>query len=276
MTKKQPSKIERALEQYGLTEKQALDLFKSSTGKPSKTHKYKGHGPTSTVRYIAISDAHIGHKSFDEQLFLEAVKRANKEKVDFVVDPGDHLEGMSGRPGHVYELDQVGYNAQLGRAVELYNQFNVPIFGIDGNHDQWFKQKHDMGVVVGEDLEKRVKNYTHLGEWEGRLDLGKGVDILLFHANDGTAYATSYKLQKLIESFTGGEKPSIVHSGHYHKSMYAFIRNVHGFETGTICGQSQFMRGKKIPAHKGYWDVTVKFNTAGIHEITPKFIPAYD
>ena len=82
--------------------------------------------------------------------------------------------------------------------------------------------------------------------------------------------------EKLIESFTGGEKPHIVHSGHYHKAMYAFIRNVHGFETGTLCGQSQFMRGKKVPAHKGYWDIEIKYNRDGIQSIKPEFIPAYD
>lgn len=262
------------MEKQGLTEKDVLGLLRSSQAKPSQKQRLRTG--TNTARMIVISDSHIGHEQFDEPLFMEAVKRANKEKVDFVLHPGDHTEGMSNRPGHVYELDLIGYNEQMNKVCQLYDQFNVPMFGIDGNHDQWFKQKSDIGAVVGEDIDRRVKNYTHLGEWEGRVDLGQGIEILLFHGNDGTAYATSYKLQKLIESFTGGEKPAAVFSGHYHKAMYAFIRNVHGFESGTLCGQSQFMRGKKIPAHKGFWDVTMKYNKKGIQELTPKFIPAYD
>lgn len=164
------------------------------------------------------------------------VKEVKKEKPDFIIHPGDHLEGMSGRPGHIYELSEVGFQQQIKKAADLYSQFgNVPMYGIDGNHDQWYFNKGDKGVVVGEELERRLKNYTHLGQDEGDLEITPKVRIKLFHPNDGSAYATSYKLQKLIESFTGGEKPEIVHQGHYHKALYMFLRNIHGFESGTMC-----------------------------------------
>jgi predicted phosphodiesterase len=267
------SKLEKLIERQGLTEAEVIAAIKSGQAKPRRARTLPM--AKDWFDYGYMSDTHIGHEKFDEALFYRAIEHFVKREVDFIVHPGDHTEGMSGRPGHIYELAQVGYNAQMQKVVELYSQLPVPMFGIDGNHDQWFKQKNDAGAIVGEDLERQLENYTHLGEWEGDLMVGN-IWIKLFHANDGTAYANSYKLQKLVESFTGGEKPHILHSGHYHKALYQFTRNIHAFESGTLCGQSQFMRGKKLPAHKGYGIVRVGVDKNTIAELTHTFFPAYD
>lgn len=270
------NKLEKLLEQQGITEAEAIAVIKGARNRPSVAVKVNP-GRTNHVKYLYISDEHIGHKEFREDLFMNAVKYAKREKVDFIVNPGDHLEGMSHRPGHIYELAKIGFNNQITYAAELYNMFGgIPHYGIDGNHDQWYFKPQNAGVIVGKELEARVKGYTHLGQDEGTIDVGTGLRIRLFHPNDGTAYATSYKLQKLIESFSGGDKPNIVHEGHYHKAMYMFSRNVHGFESGTLCGQTSFMRGKKIPAHMGFGIVDVKYNATGVVELDHKFIPHYD
>ena len=231
---------------------------------------------SNSFTFGCFSDPHIGQKKFSPELFDYMVRYFKKAKVDFILNPGDHLEGMSGRPGHVYELAQIGFDQQFKYALELYKQLDeFKHYGIDGNHDQWYYKKNDNGVVVGAELEKNLKNYHHLGQDEGWLTI-KGIKIMLYHGGDGTAYATSYKLQKLIESFSGGEKPHIVLSGHYHKAMYMFSRGVHGFECGTLCGQTQFMKGKKIPAHMGFWVVKVTANKNGVERIVPEFIPWYE
>lgn len=223
---------------------------------------------------LVISDTHIGQKKFHYPLWEEVVRRSRE--VDIVLHPGDHLEGMSGRPGHVYELNQIGYAQQKAECIRLYKQIEKPIYGIDGNHDQWFKQRGDAGAIVGEDLDAALPHYHHLGEWEGDLE-HNGVRIKLFHSGDGTAYAHSYKLQKLVESFTSGEKPHLVLSGHYHKALYQCSRNVHGFECGTICGQTRWMRAKKIQAHLGFWVLEVTPSIGGgIYSIKQEFIPGFE
>ena len=55
-----------------------------------------------------------------------------------------------------------------------------------------------------------------------------------------------------------------------------FSRNVHGFEAGTFCGQSWFMRGKKLPAHKGFWMVEANTGKRGIEKLKSTFFPGYD
>jgi predicted phosphodiesterase len=261
----------KALEMTPHELKALLKSIKSEP--PKKLVRMPISGKSFSFGYF--SDAHIGQKEFRDDLFDYMVRFFHGEKPDFILNPGDHLEGMSGRPGHVYELAQIGFRAQFEKAVELYSRLSdFPHYGIDGNHDQWFYKKGDMGIVVGRELERAVPNYHHLGQDEGDIVVS-GIRIKLFHAGDGTAYATSYKLQKLIESFMGGDKPNIVLSGHYHKALYMFSRGVHGFECGTLCGQTSWMRGKKIPAHMGFGIVRVTHNKTGVERLTHEFVPWY-
>ena len=273
-----PGKLEKVLEEHNLSQKDLKAILKSTSRKPQE-------GLTLDIpdKYVKIgyfSDPHIGHNRCREDGFELMSRVFEKEGVQFILCPGDHLEGMSGRPGHIYELDQLGFTAQANKAVELYDALGLPIFGIDGNHDGWYQDKGNAGIIVGEDLENRVKNYTHLGQDEGDLILKakgkKPVVIKLFHGRDGTAYADSYKIQKLIESFTGGEKPNVVLSGHYHKSLFLARRNVFGFECGTLCGQSRFMRGKKLQAHQGFGIIDLYVGDEGVDRLKHEWIQLYE
>lgn len=271
-----PQQFAKAIDKMGLTEQEAIDALRSLKGgrRPIDTTKVTISKESFSFGYL--SDAHIGHKKFDPQLFAYMVKFFQREKPDFILNPGDHLEGMSGRPGHVYELAQVGLSQQLKYAVQLYGQLdNFDHYGIDGNHDQWFFKKNDNGVIVGEELQKSLTKYHNLGQDEGTLEIN-GIRILLYHGGDGTAYATSYKLQKLIESLSGGTKPHIILSGHYHKALYMFSRGVHGLECGTLCGQTGWMKGKKIPAHMGFGLVRVFFNHRGVERFVHEFVPWFE
>ena len=61
----------------------------------------------------------------------------------------------------------------------------------------------------------------------------------------------SYKPQKIIEGFEGGEKPAALLIGHYHKISYQVTRNVHAIQCGTTQDQTPFMRKKGLQAHVG-------------------------
>lgn len=270
------SRVNTTAKTLGLSDEEAVAILKSAAKGTKRQRTRKVPIRKKSFKFGVMSDAHIGHSKFHDGLFDYMARYMKEENVDFIIDPGDHLEGMSGRPGHVYELSETGFNQQFEKCLRLYGKLDwCPIYGIDGNHDQWYYKKNNGGIIVGAELERELENYHHLGQDEGDIEV-QGVKIKLFHPGDGTAYATSYKLQKLIESFSGGEKPHIVLEGHYHKAMYMFCRGVHGFECGTLCGQSQFMRGKKIPAHMGFWIITVVPNKNGVERIVPEFIPWHE
>jgi hypothetical protein len=219
----------------------------------------------------------MGEKHFHEDLWRAMLRHFRHENIKNVYCVGDNLEGMSGRPGHIYELAHIGATAQLDYATRMFHLAqDLQFYIIDGNHDQWFKEKGNIGLVAGAELAKANPNVHFLGEWEAHIQLADNVDMLMFHANDGTAYADSYKLQKLIESLEGGKKPAIILSGHYHKQIAIFRRNVFGFECGTLCGQTRFMRGKKLQAHKGFGIIEVWTGSRGVERLKHEFVPYYD
>lgn len=126
--------IDKALGKLGLTEEEAVDVLKSlkKRRRPINTPQITISGDSFSFGYF--SDSHIGSKYFNPELFAYMVKFFQREKPDFILNSGDHLEGMSGRPGHVYELSQIGLSQQLKYAVELYKQLEpIPHYGIDGN-----------------------------------------------------------------------------------------------------------------------------------------------
>lgn len=119
--------------------------------------------------------------------------------------------------------------------------------------------------------------------YNGRVYCCQVPNELIYVRSNGRAfwshnsYAISYCLQKLIESFQGGEKPSIVISGHYHKAGVFYPREVHSVLAGCVCDQSRFMRKKKLQAHVGYYIIKLKQHEDGtITEFTATFKPFYD
>lgn len=238
--------------------------------------QYKHHYGGGRFRFCSPNDPHIGSKQFKPEIWDKARKYSEKTGCEAVYCAGDLIEGMSGRDGHVYELTHVGVSAQMQYAAELINQWKLPFYAIMGNHDEWASSKMNMGVNVGSELESKCKNFKCLGNMEADVELKKGVVMKLFHPNGGSAYAPGYKLMKLAESFSGGEKPNIVIQGHYHKALYMFSRNIHLFEGGTLQGQSKFMRGKSLAAHVGFWIIDVYFGPQGIQRLGAEFHPSYD
>jgi predicted phosphodiesterase len=259
-----------------LTDEELKIIKRQLRGTAPIDKKYKHHYGGKKVRIGVISDTHIGSKSFKPELMDKARQYMLYNSCEAVYHAGDIIEGMSGRDGHIYELTHLGVSAQLQYAADLINQWEIPFYAILGNHDEWASNKMNMGVNVGSELESKCKGFKCLGGMEADVELKKGVVMKLFHPNGGSAYAPGYKLMKLAESFSGGEKPNMVFQGHYHKSLYMFSRNIHLFEAGTLQGQSLFMRGKSLASHLGFWVVDVYFGPHGVERITNEFHPKYD
>jgi len=273
--KKEAQKILKSVEKRSLSSSELERVLKSvENAAPRQVQSFSDYFENHT-RIGVFSDCHIGAKEFDEPFFRHMVKTMRRAKVKRVYQVGDILEGMSHRAGHIYELSEIGFTKQFEKAERLFKLFDCPVFGIDGNHDEWYQKAQNVGVVVGKELEKNVPNYHHLGQMEANVKLRKNISMKLFHPNDGTAYAISYKMQKMMESFTGGEKPEILLQGHYHKALYMFNRNIHGLDCGTMCGQTRWMRGRKIPAHKSFWIVDIKMGRGGIGAFSPTLHPGY-
>jgi predicted phosphodiesterase len=255
--------------------RQELKTIVAATGSTAVKPKLK-HIPYETgyAKFLVLSDTHIGHSKFREDWWHHAIDRGVEEDCQFVLHIGDILEGMSNRPGHVYELDAIGFEAQFAKAKKLFGDCPLTIRGITGNHDGWYSGKADQGTDVGLRLAEALPNFEYLGADEADIEV-ENVRIKLWHGNDGSSYALSYRGQKIVESLDGGDKPHILITGHDHKSLFFLTRNVHVLGAGTLCEQTRFMRGKKLAAHRGYWIVEMWSNEHGLVRIRPEWVNFY-
>lgn len=263
------------LEKVGGLRDHEIEVILRSLKKPDNGRPKHYEWGTESVKFIACGDTHWGHKQSSPDFWWRLCDMAAKENVSSILHAGDILEGMSGRPGHVYELDAIGFDAQVELAASYIKQAPCHIKAIDGNHDAWFQEKGDIGIIVGKQLERMLPGqFIHLGQDEATITVN-GLKIMLWHGRDGSSYAFSYRLQKFIEGLSGGEKPHILLSGHAHKSVQMEVRNVAAFEVGTGCFQTKFMRGKKLASHVGFWIIEAFPNENGLERIKTEWVPFY-
>jgi len=226
------------------------------------------------IKIGLFGDTHIGSIYFDETMYFRAIEEFEKEKCDIVLHTGDITEGMSNRPGHIYELDDLGYTAQKDHAIRLLNDIHTDFYTVSGNHDRWFIKSNGADILA--DIAENVPKMHYLGHDEGNLSLGGRADIKIWHGEDGSSYAHSYRIQKVVEAFTGGEKPSILVLGHVHKSIYVYERHIHCISAGCIQRQSKWMRGKRLPAHTGFWILEATINKNGVAKLQNTWYPFYN
>ena len=226
------------------------------------------------IKIGVITDTHIGHQKFSKERLMQAFDEFRKERVDFITHSGDVTEGMSHRPGHIYELTHLGYEAQKEYAISLFGQWtDSDIYAIDGNHDRWYIKSN--GALIVKDIDRALDNFHFIGHDEGDISLKGLATLKLWHGEDGNSYALSYRLQKIIESLSGGEKPSALIAGHTHKMVYIFERMVHTMSAGSICAQTPWMRGKRISSHTGFCIIDIWVGAQGITKFSNCFYPFY-
>jgi predicted phosphodiesterase len=274
-------KLEKIVQEMGLTPQQAAKVLKASqVDEPQRGVQKKLPYNSKRVRVGVLSDLHLGHKQYMPNVLEHAAKNFKRQKVDFVMIPGDILEGMSGREGHIYELSHIGASAQLDYGVEQLSQIEQPIFAITAtnSHDGWYNSKNNAGFHIGPELERRLgkDKFNFLGYDEADLILDSGLTLRIVHPGDGTAYAISYKMQKYLNALSGGKKPHVVFQGHYHKWNAMFYRGVHAFDAGTLCGQTIFMKKKQTPAHVCYSVHDIWGNERGVDRIRTELVPFYE
>lgn len=240
---------------------------------PSK-HKRVWDG-TTEIKIAIIGDTHLGSKYTQFTHLNNFYDICETEGVKDVYHAGDVTDGIKMRPGHEYELYAVSTDDMLHDVVANYpKRDGITTHFITGNHDASI-YKH-VGFDIGSAIHNKRMDMDYLGRDCAVIKLTKKCTLELRHPWDGTAYALSYKPQKMIEAMESDSKPNILAIGHYHKAEYLFYRNVHAIQTGCFEGQTPFTRGKGIAVNLGGWIITIKVAKDGsIKSITPQFIPYY-
>lgn len=227
------------------------------------------------IRFGLIGDTQMGSKYTQISYLDEFYKICTLQGINHIYHTGDITDGLKMRPGHEYELYCTSADELKDDVIKNYPKYNsITTHFITGNHDaSLYKQ---IGYDIGQSISNERPDMNYLGRDCAVVHLTPNCTLELRHPWDGTAYAISYKPQKMIEAMESDSKPNILAIGHYHKAEYIFHRNVHCFQTGCFQGQTPFTRGKGISVHLGGWIITIHVDKNGyIQAISPMFIPFY-
>jgi hypothetical protein len=206
-----------------------------------------------------------------------------EEGIEIVYNTGNWIDGEARFNKH--DLNVHGFNRQLDYWIKNYPQRKgiVTHYITGDDHEGWYTQRD--GINVGETSQLLATrsgrdDLKYIGHMEADIILpapqGQTV-IRVQHPGGGSAYAISYTAQKIVESFSGGEKPDILLIGHYHKAEYCYTRGVHVVQTACTQDQSPFMRKKRLAAHLGGWIIEVKTDDSGaVTRFKQEFFPFYD
>ena len=237
-------------------------------------HDSKWDG-TTVLKFAIMGDTQLGSKYTQLTYLHEFYDLCAKEGVKDVYHTGDLTEGLKMRTGHEYEVYTISADEMREDVIKNYpKRDGITTHFITGNHDASI-YKH-IGYDIGQAIATRRPDMNYLGRDCATINLTPNCTLEIRHPWDGTAYALSYKMQKMIEAMESDTKPNILAVGHYHKAEYLFYRNVHALQTACFQGQTPFTRGKGISVHVGGWIVTIRVDKDGtIQGFAPEFVPFY-
>lgn len=225
------------------------------------------------VKIGFCTDTHIGEESFSDYLWELFINECEKENAQLIVHAGDLIEGMSNRADQVYHLNDIGFSRQMDHSEALLSMTEIPIKIIDGNHDRWGIKSG--GIFAVKDIANRLDHVEFIGHDTGDIVIN-GTIWRLWHGEDGSSYATSYRIQQLIASMTGGDKPNVLLCGHTHKQGYFFERNIHAVSGGALSYQSYWMKSTRKPCHTGFHIITAMIADSHIVRFCPTWYPIYE
>lgn len=225
-----------------------------------KTHHYK---------FGLTSDNHLGSK-YERMDVLNAlfdIWAANGVKD--VYQCGNMIEGERHSKTDIHTF---GLQGQVDYFVNNWpKRPGINTHFVTGDdHEGWYVQ--DEGIDIGKFMELTAReagrtDLHYLGHMEHDIEFkakhGKAV-MRLIHAGGGSSYAISYTAQKIVESYSGGEKPQILLVGHYHKMNYGVFREVHVVQAGCTKDQDSFLRKMKLQAHVGGWTIEFDQDDRGV------------
>jgi predicted phosphodiesterase len=197
-------------------------------------------------KIAVVSDTHLG--SCKQQLHSLRVFYAlcQKRGITKVLHCGDMVEGNGKQfNGQIYEMFLHGADAMVEYAIQNYPKIKgITTYVIGGNHDYSFYKES------GDDVLKRIcekrQDIRYLGMSGAYIKFGN-IKVYMMHGDSGSAYARSYRLQKICEQFSPEQKPNILLLGHYHQPCYlSGYRNIEALQLPCFQAQTHFLKAKGI------------------------------
>jgi len=212
------------------------------------------------IRFGVISDTHLGAKAERLDVLGDLYRWYESEGVTTVYHAGNWIEGESRhniRERHIHGLDN-----QVNYFLDNYPSINglTTKYIAGDDHEGWYQQRE--GISIGRYVESRARergrtDLEYLGYLEHDIEYKNSagtMSVRIAHPGGGSAYALSYTPQKIVESYSPGEKPDVLIIGHYHKLEYIpAVRGVRVIQAGCTVDQGTWARKKRLAYHLGGW-----------------------
>jgi len=233
-----------------------------------------------TYCFGAFGDLHAASKYTRWDAREDLIRQAEHYEAQAIFDTGNWIDGVSNFNRH--DLLAWGMDGQCRLLAEHHPKTYLPIYAVAGDdHEGWLAQREgvDVGKYCAQIMQENGHDWYDLGYMEAHVILknansGKKQVMAVVHPGGGSAYALSYSIQKIVESYEGGEKPAVGLYGHYHKLWAGNIRNVWVAQTGCQQDQTPFMRKKRLEAHVGGCIIWLEQDpkTGAIISMLPKLV----
>lgn len=225
------------------------------------------------VKFLVISDTHIGHKKARRQEVNELINLAYSKGVRTVFHVGDVTEGhyMSVRPTSIKELEVIGFDEQVELADNTFPRLEgLTYYGISGNHDFSFDRNAFANPV--KTLARIRPDFKYLGHNFAKIELTPKVDITLVHPDDGIGQNYALKLMQHIDRNRPERLGRFIFMGHYHKFTHLHYRNRDAWVVPSFIDQTNFMETKNLESVVGGFIMSLKLDKNGD---LISFVPEY-
>jgi hypothetical protein len=234
-------------------------------------------------RYGVTGDNHLGSKYSRLDVLNALFDIWEGQGVKTVLQLGNIIDGDCRLNKH--DLVAHGIEEQTDYLIQNWPQRKgiTTEFVTGHDHEGWWVKSE--GINIGQHLQRAAEaagreDLVYVGHMERQIEFkadGRKNILSMMHAGAGTPYAISYATQKIIESYSGGEKPTLLLVGHFHKFEMGYPREVVVVQPGATQDQTPFLRQKRIQSMIG--GVTLDFNMdahAMMHGFTVQWHPFYD
>jgi predicted phosphodiesterase len=240
----------------------------------------------SFYRFGIVSDTHLGSKYAREDVLKLAYDVFEREGITTVYHSGNIVDGYAKKINHFDLLPGLtGFSAQIDYLIKNYphKEGITTNFITSACHEGWWIS--DIGINIGELIQLKAQGIGRedlkwIGHQEVDIELKqpKGSAVIrITHPGGGSSYAISYSTQKLVESFSGGEKPAILICGHFHKALLHYVRNVWVIQSASTQDQSPWMRRHRLSSELGFWIIEFhQAKTGEINRFRGEFFPSFD
>ncbi|MBO8182268.1 MAG: exonuclease SbcCD subunit D [Archaeoglobus sp.] len=221
------------------------------------------------VKFVHMADIHLGNKQYGSeerqmdfaQAFLNAIKFAVKEKVDFILIAGDLFHKKS-------EMDPVTL-LQASKVLEIPKKEGIPVIGVEGNHDStYFRESYSwMDYLAVNGLLINLKpsfddGKLKLEEWDGKGGAYYDIDGTRIY---GMKYYGSIS-ERILEEYFAKLKPGKKTIFMAHIGVEGYVKNMYG----CISSSKLHKLGRKVDyialghVHKSFVEKNLVFNPGSL------------